>query len=124
MTNHEGGENMTTPEVTAITRRAVKRPKVLGPDPSEKKRHPRTAPLPGMDEPRIEEIREAALKFFDLHGQKESLGKREAAAKQELLDAMHANKLKRYFDTEAEILVEIEEAAEKIRVTVGKEDEG
>ena len=90
----------------------------------KKKRRPRTAPLPGMEEPHIEKIRDLALRYFDLHGQKESLGKRETAAKQELLDEMHSHKLKRYFDTEAQLLVEIEDAAEKLHVTVGKGDEG
>jgi hypothetical protein len=67
---------------------AVIGPKVLVPTVEEKKkRRPRTAPLPGMDEPRIEKIRDLALRYFDR-------------------------------------LVEIEEAAEKLHVTVGKEDEG
>jgi hypothetical protein len=108
---------MTTAEIIP-TKALARRPA------STKGRRPRTAPLPGMEDPRFEKIRDLALRFFDLDKQKKSVAKRAEAAKVELLDEMHANKLKRYFDVEAELLVEIEEAAEKLHVTVGKGSEG
>ena len=70
-----------------------------------------------------EEIRDLALKFFHVRDQKASLAKKEAVAKDELLVAMHAHKLKRYYDVEAEVMVEIEDT-EKVRVTIGENDGG
>jgi hypothetical protein len=80
----------------------------------------RTATLPGMGDERIEVIKDAALKYVDIRDRRMGLTKEEVESKSDLLDLMHEHKLKRYFDSEAEILVEIErQADEKLTVRCG-----
>ena len=84
-----------------------------------------TAPLPGLEDQRIEDIRDAALKYVDVRDQRMALTKREVESKTELLDVMHEHRLKRYHDSEAEILVEIEKVAdEKLTVRCGPQTTG
>ena len=85
----------------------------------------RTATLPGMGDERIEVIKDAALKYVDVRDQRMELTKREVESKGDLLDLMHEHKLKRYFDSEAEVLVEIErQADEKLTVRCGPQTKG
>jgi len=84
-----------------------------------------TAPLPGMGDERIEEIKDAAFKYVDIRDRRMALTKEEVESKSDLLDLMHEHKLKRYFDSEAEILVEIEkQAEEKLTVRCGPQTKG
>ena len=80
----------------------------------------RTATLPGLGDDRIEAIKDAGLKYVDIRDRRLALTKEEVESKSDLLDLMHEHKLKRYFDSEAELLVEIEKVAdEKLTVRCG-----
>jgi hypothetical protein len=82
----------------------------------------KTRSLPGMADDVIEELRDAALKYVDVRDQRMALTKLEVEAKETLLTCMHEHKKKRYHDSEAELLVEIERSqTEKIKVRVGIE---
>lgn len=82
----------------------------------------RTAPLPGMSDPKIEAVRDAALKYVDIRDRRMALTKEEVEAKQDLLDVMHEHKVKRYHDSEAELLCEIvKDTKENVKVRLGAE---
>ena len=82
----------------------------------EKRRTPRTAPLPGTEDPQVEAVRDAALKVFDLQDRKAALTKKEETARDELMAAMKAAKIRKYHDAESGLFVEIVEAGEKVKV--------
>jgi hypothetical protein len=85
----------------------------------------RTAPLPGMGDDRIEAIKDAGLKYVDIRDRRMALAKEEVESKTELLDLLHEHKLKRYFDSEAELLIEIEKVSdEKLTVRCGPQTKG
>jgi len=78
-----------------------------------------------MGDERIEAIKDAAFKYVDIRDRRMDLTKEEVESKADLLDLMHEHKLKRYFDSEAEILVEIERLAdEKLTVRCGPQTKG
>jgi hypothetical protein len=80
----------------------------------------KTATLPGMGDQVIEDVRDAALAYADKRDQRMALTKLEVEAKETLLTVMHTHDLKRYHDSEAELLVEIERSqTEKIKVRIG-----
>jgi non-homologous end joining protein Ku len=82
----------------------------------------RTRPLPGIGDDVNENVRDAALKYVEIRDRRMALTKEEIEAKQDLLDQMHESKLKRYHDSEAELLVEIvKESKESVKVRLGAE---
>ncbi len=97
---------------------AATKPTPLLPEAKPKKKRARTTPLPGMEDERLEKIRDLALAYFAVRQEKLSVAKREAAAAVELIDALHAHRLKRYVDAEAGLIVELEKSSEKVRVSV------
>lgn len=80
-----------------------------------------TKPLPGMEDQRIEAIREKGLKYQDIKLRRMELTKQEVEARDDVVDVMHEHKIKRYFDQEAELLIELEQVSEeKVIVRCGK----
>lgn len=78
-----------------------------------------TKPLPGMEDPVNEDVREKTLKYVDVRDRRMQLTKEEVEANQDLLDVMHEAHLKRYRDPETGFLAEItKETKEKVRVVM------
>ena len=87
-----------------------------------------TAPLPGLEDAVVEEIRDAALALFDIREEKKLLKKREDELAGTLLGIMNAHGTAYFYEPERRILVEVEEL-EKVKVTLKKgkssgDDEG
>lgn len=81
-----------------------------------KKLAPRTIPLPGTEDERLEEVSAAAAEYQDAKERRMKLTEREVEKQRELLALMKEHKLKRYFDREAGLLVEVVMTEEKAKV--------
>lgn len=89
-------------------------PKPLATKPPKEKRRPRTAQL--FPEPAFDDIRDAALAYFDVREQRQALTPKEVEKKEKLLVLMKKHKLRTYHDTEARILVEVVVTDETVKV--------
>lgn len=80
----------------------------------------RTPPLPGLGDEVIEDIRDKALIYQEMKLRRVACSRDEMSARDDLLEAMKEHSLKRYYDSEAELLVEIVPIDEKLHVVVGE----
>jgi hypothetical protein len=87
--------------------------------PEQKKLAPRTRPLPGLEDERIDELSDLALSCLDAHEEKKAAGEAEKAKKDELIACMKQRGLTRYRDSESDLLVELELSHEKVKVYTG-----
>lgn len=75
-----------------------------------------TASLPGLENPVLEEVNNAALALFNIQEEKKMLRKREDHAAEKLYTVMKSHGLKKYRDPEHNLVAECTPAREKVKV--------
>jgi hypothetical protein len=75
-----------------------------------------TASLPGLENPVIDEVSNAAMTLFSVQSEKAALKKREDLAAQKLFTVMASHDLKRYRDSEHNLIAERVTSKEKVKV--------